>query len=857
MTHLKKYLILLFAAMQINYFVAQNIAITDDDAYTANSSAMLDVKSLTKGLLIPRLTTAQRTAIVSPTNSLLVFDTNFSAFFYWTGTSWTKIGTSNSDYWLPDGNNIYFNAGNVGVGTSSPGRKMIVKGSSVNLNEAIFAVQNTDGDTVFAVYPEGVRVWVNDDGGSKASGNRGGFAVGGFSPSKAGFTNEYLRVTPDSVRVYINDDFIGSKASGNRGGFAVGGYNPSKGTPTDHYLFVQDDSTRIWTDGNGGFEVRDITSSNTNYLDLNPENYFIGHNCGTNSTGNYNIFIGYGAGSDNTSGEYGLFMGYNAGAWNTTGSRNTFIGFQSGWQNISGAFNTFLGTHSGRSNNSGISNVFLGEGTGYSNLAGNYNVYVGSGAGYNANSSDNIFIGLNAGYNSTGNSNVFIGSQAGYNETGSGKLYIDNTNTSTPLIYGDFTSNYLYINGNFKATGILYDSGGDAGIAGQILSSTATGTNWISAPTSLTGSGTATQLAYWSGGSSLTSSSNLYWDASNSRLGIGTTSPTEALHVNGGIRLGFNTNSIAGTMQWTGADFLGFNGSTWVSLTAQGTVTGSGTATQVAFWNSATSLSSNGNLYWNNGSAYLGVGTASPSYRIHSVNSLTFNDDPAVYGTHSATDNYGVGVRGDGRWRGVQGYSYSGSGSATGVYAEASLSGTATGYGIYATISNSGIGTAYAGYFQGNVHVNGTLSKSAGTFRIDHPQDPENKYLIHSFVESPDMKNVYDGIAICDNYGKAVVILPGYFESLNKDFRYQLTTLGEYAPVYIEQEIQKGQFVIAGGNPGMKVSLQITGIRKDPFAIQNPIIVEQEKNISEKGLYLNPELYNKSENKSIYRSNEK
>ncbi|MFH2143556.1 MAG: hypothetical protein ABIJ97_14110, partial [Bacteroidota bacterium] len=79
--------------LSITYVFSQNIAITDDDAYTANSSAMLDVKSLTKGLLIPRMTTAQRIAIVSPASSLLVYDTNLSSFFYWTGTGWTKIGT--------------------------------------------------------------------------------------------------------------------------------------------------------------------------------------------------------------------------------------------------------------------------------------------------------------------------------------------------------------------------------------------------------------------------------------------------------------------------------------------------------------------------------------------------------------------------------------------------------------------------------------------------------------------------------------------------------------------------------------------------------------------------------------------
>ncbi|MFH2094315.1 MAG: hypothetical protein ABIJ16_01340, partial [Bacteroidota bacterium] len=281
-----------------------------------------------------------------------------------------------------------------------------------------------------------------------------------------------------------------------------------------------------------------------------------------------------------------------------------------------------------------------------------------------------------------------------------------------------------------------------------------------------------------------------------------------------------------------------------------------------------TSLSGNSNLYWNNSSAYLGVGTASPVYKVHAVNLTASNDDPAIYGEHAITDYYGVGVRGVGRYVGVDGSVTTGSSYAHAIRGYATGSGTAITYGLYGSSTGgsiayglyataSGASTNYAGYFQGNVHVNGTLSKNAGTFRIDHPMDPENKYLVHSFVESPDMKNVYDGVTVFDNNGQATVQLPGYFEALNKDFRYQLTTIGGYAPVYIDQEIQNGQFVIAGGTPGMKVSWQVTGIRKDPYAVANPVIVEEEKKPQEKGLYLNPELYNQSKDKCLNKNDEK
>lgn len=148
--------------------------------------------------------------------------------------------------------------------------------------------------------------------------------------------------------------------------------------------------------------------------------------------------------------------------------------------------------------------------------------------------------------------------------------------------------------------------------------------------------------------------------------------------------------------------------------------------------------------------------------------------------------------------------------------------------------------TNYAGYFSGDVMIYGNLSKSSGTFKIDHPLDPENKYLYHSFVESPDMMNVYNGIVILDGNGEATVQLPSYFEALNKDFRYQLTCVGGYAPVYIAEEIVNNSFRIAGGKAGLKVSWQVTGVRQDAYAKAHPITPEVEKPAHERGWYLHP-----------------
>jgi len=164
-------------------------------------------------------------------------------------------------------------------------------------------------------------------------------------------------------------------------------------------------------------------------------------------------------------------------------------------------------------------------------------------------------------------------------------------------------------------------------------------------------------------------------------------------------------------------------------------------------------------------------------------------------------------------------------------------------------------GTGYAGYFYGsggNVHVTGTLSKGAGSFKIDHPLDPENKYLYHSFVESPDMLNVYNGNIILDNNGEAIVELPEWFKALNKEFRYQLTPVGASMPnLYIKEEIFGNKFSIAGGKSNKKVSWQVTGIRQDPYANQHRIQVEVEKSAKEKGHYLHYKEYNQPIEKSI------
>ncbi len=186
-----------------------------------------------------------------------------------------------------------------------------------------------------------------------------------------------------------------------------------------------------------------------------------------------------------------------------------------------------------------------------------------------------------------------------------------------------------------------------------------------------------------------------------------------------------------------------------------------------------------------------------------------------------------------------------------------------TNYGIYLADQNVAQTTNYAIYaeggdvfFNGDLDVTGKLSKGGGAFKIDHPLDPENKYLYHSFVESPDMMNIYNGNVTTNDKGYADIVLPEWFEVLNRDFRYQLTVIDaadsdEFVQVKVVREIEGNRFAIRSSAPQARVSWQVTGIRHDPWAEANRIQVEVEKSQQDRGKYQHPALYAQPVEKTI------
>ena len=191
-----------------------------------------------------------------------------------------------------------------------------------------------------------------------------------------------------------------------------------------------------------------------------------------------------------------------------------------------------------------------------------------------------------------------------------------------------------------------------------------------------------------------------------------------------------------------------------------------------------------------------------------------------------------------------------------GVYGADSPSPTA--YGMLGfSLNNYHIGvygksSTLAGLFEGNINVTGTLYGGGNVkLKIDDPLDPANKYLVHSSVASPDQMNIYNGNVTTDLNSSATIVLPSYFETLNIDYRYQLTTIGQQAQAWVESEIHNNQFTIKTDKPNVKISWQVTGVRNDPYAKAHPMVVEEEKRNADRGKYLHPELYGQPKENAI------
>jgi hypothetical protein len=358
---------------------------------------------------------------------------------------------------------------------------------------------------------------------------------------------------------------------------------------------------------------------------------------------------------------------------------------------------------------------------------------------------------------------------------------------------------------------------------------------------------------------------NVYYN--NGNVGIGTSTPHHSLRIYGGPQ--WTANGWQGAVELENAAAIGWRNN------LNGRAFGIGQSNGGLYF-FTTSSEPGGSEY---GAQYrmfisdfgdVGIGTESPSTRLDvaaSGSAIRANSysGQAIQGIGTyanglyGSSSYGYGVYGQSTNTAGM-YAYSSAGGSAGVYAVSpyigvqgiTTSGSTDGGRQGVRGDNYGSSSGWAGYFYGNLGCSGTMFKGGGAFKIDHPLDPENKYLSHSFVESPDMMNVYNGNVVLDENGAAEVTMPDWFMPLNKDFRYQLTAVGGPGPnLYIAKEMEEGVFGIAGGSAGLKVSWQVTGVRQDAFANARRIQVEEDKPEGEKGYFLYPEYYGKSKEESI------
>ncbi len=338
---------------------------------------------------------------------------------------------------------------------------------------------------------------------------------------------------------------------------------------------------------------------------------------------------------------------------------------------------------------------------------------------------------------------------------------------------------------------------------------------------------------------------------------------------------------------------LKWNGVQWqpdTDLTGASSYTGGTGITITGSVINSTWTTNLNNIYSNN-TGNVGVGTGAPAakFQVAGVPATTITlpnlvvDYVNIYGNLSnisATENsaiVGYATGSSVENNGVVGLAGTGAGDNIGVIGTSTLSTSGDNYGVfgyadgnnfvagtYGNVAANAGGTGiygddgntilsnWAGYFSGDIYATGDVGGATKSWKIDHPADPANKFLRHVSMEGPEMLNFYDGVITTDGSGFATVQLPAYFETINKDFRYQLTCVGVFAQAIVSTEIQNNQFVIQTNQPNVKVSWQVTALRDDPYARANPIQNETEKSEKFKGRYLHPELYGQPEEKGFF-----
>ncbi|MEZ5003710.1 MAG: H-type lectin domain-containing protein [Chitinophagales bacterium] len=503
------------------------------DGSAPDSSAMLDVKSIDKGMLVPRMTTAQRTTISNPATGLLVFDNETGSFWFYTGSVWTELVSGNlttlsdedgdtkiqveesadediirfdlggTEHFVMDGprlevlnsgSSVFIGQGagasntigesNTAVGTSSLnnqtsgyynsalGRSSLYSNTTGNYNSACGGYsmyKNTSGSNNTAMGLNALQenqignnnVAIGSFAGSLSKGDGNIFLGYNAGYNEAGSNKLYIDNSSTSTPLIYGD--FSSNALTINGSLRLNDGTQSSGhvltsdasgnatwqqpqtfvTDTLAIIADADHDTKIQVEESGDEDKIRFDLAGTERFVMNGprlsvlnsgNSVFIGEGAGANDdlTNNFNVFIGYNSGANNTTGVQNNSIGYGAlSTQSSSAGANNAFGYKALFNHTTGNFNSAFGDQSMNKSTTGTNNTALGASALFNNQTG----------------SENVAVGVNAGYFTTGSGNVFLGSFAGELETGSNKLYIDNSDTGSPLIYGEFDNDIVKMNG--------------------------------------------------------------------------------------------------------------------------------------------------------------------------------------------------------------------------------------------------------------------------------------------------------------------------------------------------------------------------------------------------------------------------
>ncbi len=403
---------------------AQSVAINATGA-EPDSSALLDLSSSDKGLLIPRMSTAGRLAISNPAIGLVVFDTTLEKFSHYTSAGWSLLLSNNMTHihdadtntmveteqtqdedkirfiidgqekWVMEGNRLEPVGNNIAIGESALYSNSVGSNNIAIGNNALY--QNTDGTDNMAFGASAL--YANTSGWSN-------LAIGknALHDNTTGFSN-----------MAIGESALYSNTYG-EGNLAIGLNALHENSSGVHNLAVGDGALYSNTTGWSNLAIGiNALSSNTSGL----TNMAIGELALTsNIDGMSNLAIGVNALRTNSNGNNNLAMGEGALYFNSSGWHNLAIGKNSLFSNTNGGNNLAIGMYGLNANTTGFSNVAIGNSALASNTVGVVNLAIGEGALYaNQEGYQNLALGYVALLHNTGSQNVAIGAYALQNNT--------------------------------------------------------------------------------------------------------------------------------------------------------------------------------------------------------------------------------------------------------------------------------------------------------------------------------------------------------------------------------------------------------------------------------------------------------